>query len=114
MDRLDLAHDPVISWAGTSPEVQAYWLGSEDPDQDVVRGRQVSDALTLIAHVRLGNGIAFMPRTYLEHSPPPSDVSMLQVEGLAPAQVYPTCSESENSPLLARFIRHALSSLRKR
>lgn len=110
VDRAALSRDPVITWARNTPAERSYWLGEEAGGSAAVAGPQVNDGLKLMAHVRLGTAIAFLPRPHLDHSGTPPDVVALRVEGLAPAPVRLVWPEHETSPATARFVRYATTA----
>lgn len=107
VDRAELLPDPVVTWVGNSPPERAYWLGSTGVDRDIVAGPEVNDPLKLIAQVRLGAAIAFLPRYHVEHCVMPKDVVTLRVKGLSPAPVQLVWRERETSLAVARFVRQA-------
>jgi len=110
VDRAELLPDPVVTWAGNTPAERSYWLGATaDNERSVVAGPLVNDENKLLAHVRLGTAIAFVPRPHLEHSGLPSDVVALRVRGLTPARVRLVWAEHETSLSVARFAQYATS-----
>jgi LysR family transcriptional regulator, benzoate and cis,cis-muconate-responsive activator of ben and cat genes len=107
VDRAELLPDPVVTWAGNSPAERAYWLGTEGAHGTVVAGPQVNDGEKLIAHVRLGTAVAFLPRPYVDHRGLPPDVVALKVSGLQPAKVRLVWAEDETSLAVTQFVRSA-------
>jgi DNA-binding transcriptional LysR family regulator len=108
VDRSELLPDPVVTWTGNAPAERSYWLGTTAGEENaVVAGPHVNDAQKLLAHVRLGAAIAFLPRHHLDHGGKPADVVTLPVAALAPAQVWLVWAEHESSLRIARFVRYA-------
>jgi DNA-binding transcriptional LysR family regulator len=111
VNRAELLPDPVVTWTGNTPAERSYWLGTtEDQESAVVAGPQVNDAQKLLAYVRLGAAIAFLPRHHLDHGERPKDVVALQVEGMTPARVRLVWAEHETSMQVARFVRYATAA----
>lgn len=106
VDRAELLGDPVVTWSGNGPTERAYWLAGAG----AVAGPEVNDVLKLLAYVRLGAAIAFLPRHHVEHSVIPADVVALRVDGLAQARVRLVWREEETSLAVARFVRQAAES----
>jgi DNA-binding transcriptional LysR family regulator len=111
VDRVELLPDPVITWTGNTPAEREYWRGvAAGNEGGVVAGPQVNDGQKLLAHVRLGTAIAFLPRPHLEHGGMPPDVAALRVEGLAPAHLRVVWAEHQTSLEVARFVRFATAA----
>ena len=110
IDRNELLSDPVVTWTGNTPAERAYWLGAEGNDGPVIAGPQVNDGEKLIAHVRLGTAVAFLPRPYVDHRGLPADVVALTVRDLQPAKVRLVWAEQETSVAVARFVRDATTT----
>ncbi|BCJ52660.1 LysR family transcriptional regulator [Actinoplanes sp. NBRC 14428] len=107
VDRAELLPDPVVNWSGHSAAERAYWLGAKGVEGEVVAGPQVNDVLKLMAHLRLGTAIAFVPLVHVEHVGLPPDIAVLRVDGLAPCRLRLVWPEHETSPAVARFVRFA-------
>ncbi|MFD2422064.1 LysR family transcriptional regulator [Amycolatopsis pigmentata] len=101
VDRAELLPDPVIGWAGSSPAERAYWL-----DGAPLAGPEVEDLLQLLVQVRLGDGIAFVPRLMLDDIPLLPGVAVVRVNGLAPACLRLVWAEQRTSAAVDRFVKH--------
>ncbi|MDH6522618.1 DNA-binding transcriptional LysR family regulator [Streptomyces sp. SAI-135] len=109
VDRADLLPDAVISFSSSSDTERAYWL-----DGAPIAAPEVTDVLQLLIQVRLGNGIAFLPREMLRFGPLPSGIRVVQVNGVTPARLRLVWAEQQTSPGVARFVRHATATYTNR
>ncbi|WP_432831435.1 LysR family transcriptional regulator [Dactylosporangium sp. CA-092794] len=106
VDRTELLPYPVLTWAGDDAAARAYWLGGPD----AIPGPEVNDGEKMVAHVRLGHCIVFLPRPYMEHHGQPAGVAVLQVRDLSPGLLRLVWAEQETSLAVARFVGHAVRS----
>jgi DNA-binding transcriptional LysR family regulator len=83
----DLADEPVLLYADARPEWNAFWTFDPRPDGSHPRpGPYVHDMEEIVAYVRAGRGVAYLP-VPITAAIVPAGVAFVPVEGIPPGQV---------------------------
>jgi DNA-binding transcriptional LysR family regulator len=82
-----LAGEPVLRYADAQPEWNAFWTFDPRPDgSQPPPGPFVHDMEEIIAYVRAGRGVAYLPVPISAAIAPPG-VTFVRVDGIPPGQV---------------------------
>jgi len=82
-----LADEPVLRYADAHPEWNAFWTFDPRPDGGhPPPGPYVHDMEEIVAYVRAGRGVAFLPVPVTAAIAPPG-VTFVPVDGIPPGQV---------------------------
>jgi len=82
-----LAGEPVLRYADAHPEWNAFWTFDPRPDgSHPPPGPHVHDMEEIVAYVRAGRGVAFLPVPITVAIAPPG-VTFVRVDGIPPGQV---------------------------
>lgn len=82
-----LADEPVLLYADAQPEWNAFWTFDPRPDGRRPRpGPYIRDMEEIVAYVRAGRGVAFLPVPITAAIGPPG-VAFIPVDGIPPGQV---------------------------
>lgn len=83
----ELAGEPVLLYADAQPEWNAFWTFDPRPDgSHPPPGPYVHDMEEIVAYVRAGRGVAYLPLPATATITPPG-VSFVRVHGIPPGQV---------------------------
>ena len=86
-DIADLADEPVLLYADAQPEWNAFWTYDPRPDgRHPPAGPEVHDMEEIVAYVRAGRGVAFLPVPITVSITPPG-VAFVPVHGIPPGRV---------------------------
>jgi DNA-binding transcriptional LysR family regulator len=87
VDIADLAGEPVLRYADAQPEWNAFWTYDPRPDgHHPPAGPEVRDMEEIVAYVRAGRGVAFLPVPITVSITPPG-VVFVPVRGVPPGRV---------------------------
>jgi DNA-binding transcriptional LysR family regulator len=82
-----LAAEPVLRYADARPDWNDFWTFDPRPDgSHPPRGPHVHDMEEIVAYVRAGRGVAYLPIT-ITVAIAPSGVTFVRVEDIPPGQV---------------------------
>lgn len=83
----ELAREPVLRYADAQPEWNAFWAFDPRPDgSHPPPGPYVHDMEEIVAYVRAGRGVAYLPVPATVTIAPPG-VTFVRVHGIPPGQV---------------------------
>jgi len=83
----ELAREPVLRYADADPEWNAFWTFDPRPDgSHPPPGPYIHDMEEIVAYVRAGRGVAYLPVT-ITASIAPLGVAFVAVHGIPPGQV---------------------------
>jgi DNA-binding transcriptional LysR family regulator len=83
----DLADEPVLLYADAHPEWNAFWTCDPRPDGSHPRpGPYVQDMEEIVAYVRAGRGVAYLPLP-VTVAIAPAGVTFVRVDDIPPGQV---------------------------
>jgi DNA-binding transcriptional LysR family regulator len=103
-----LAKEPVLRYADARPDWNEFWTFDPRPDgSHPPRGPWVHDMAEIVAYVRAGRGVAYLPVTITVAIAPPG-VAFVDVEDIPPGQVA-LAWDTDRPP---RDIRDLLSAAR--
>jgi DNA-binding transcriptional LysR family regulator len=87
LDITALADEPVLRYADAMPEWNAFWTFDPRPDgRHPQPGPYVGDMEEIVAYVRAGRGVAYLPVPITAAIAPPG-VVFVPVDGIPPGQV---------------------------
>ncbi len=87
VDITALADEPVLLYADAQPEWNAFWTFGPRPDgRNPQPGPYVRDMEEIVAYVRAGRGVAYLPVPITAAIAPPG-VAFVPVDGIPPGQV---------------------------
>jgi DNA-binding transcriptional LysR family regulator len=87
VDIAALAGEPVLRYADAQPEWNAFWTFDPRPDAShPPPGPYVHDMEEIVAYVRAGRGVAYLPVPITVAIAPPG-VTFVRVDGIPPGQV---------------------------
>jgi DNA-binding transcriptional LysR family regulator len=107
----DLADEPVLIYADADPGWNAFW--TVDPRSDghhPQHGPDVHDMEEIVAYVRAGKGVAFLPKP-ITVSVVPRDVAFIPIEGVPNGEVVLAWSADSTPPHVPAFVQAAQEAL---
>ncbi|MFI9724914.1 LysR family transcriptional regulator [Streptomyces sp. NPDC052092] len=100
----DLADEPLLRYAGAAPAWSAVWNADPRPDGTRWRrGPDVHDMEEILAYVRAGSGVVFVPESVAAVFPRP-DIAYLPVTDAPPGEVALAWDGDRPSPLVETFV----------
>ncbi|MEU4562157.1 LysR family transcriptional regulator [Actinoplanes sp. NPDC023936] len=109
VDLADLADDPVTVPPVSTEAERAYWAAADLRPRRWRPGPDARDSLDILAVVRHGLAISFVPASMLT-GVALDGLRSLTVDGLSPSLVTIAWAEDATAPALAAFVRHACSA----
>jgi DNA-binding transcriptional LysR family regulator len=108
---VELAEEPVLTYAQASPEWQATWTVDPRPDgSHPLRGPAFRDMEEVLAYVKSGQGVLFLPAGITEAFPRP-EVAYVAVRDIPPSQIVIAWNDSRSSVLIDDFVGTAVATL---
>lgn len=102
-----LADEPVLRYADAQPEWNAFWTFDPRPDgRHPQPGPYVRDMEEIVAYVRAGRGVAYLPVPITAAIAPPG-VAFIPVDGIPPGQVVLAWDAKQPPRHIADLIRAA-------
>ncbi|GAA3600369.1 LysR family transcriptional regulator [Kineosporia mesophila] len=108
----DLWDDPITFWAGMSVPEAGHWAGADVDGHHWRRGPAVRSASDVVAAVRLGKAIAFVPSSTVTEmaSPGMKGIRIRRVEDLSPSRPEIAVVAHAASVTAQRFVQHVLGA----
>jgi DNA-binding transcriptional LysR family regulator len=107
----ELAGEPVLLYADASPEWNAFWTFDPRPDgSHPPPGPYVNDMEEIVAYVRAGRGVAYLP-VPITASIAPAGVTFVRVDDTPPGQVVLAWDADRAPPHIAELVSAARSDL---
>lgn len=108
----DIADEPALQYADALPAWNSFWCADPRPDgTQARRGPAVHDMEEIVAYVRAGRGIAFLPAAVCAMFPRPG-IAYVPVTDTPPGQVALAWPAAHRTPLvraLAAAAQHVLA-----
>jgi DNA-binding transcriptional LysR family regulator len=102
-----LAHEPVLRYADAHPEWNAFWTFDPRPDgSHPPPGPYVHDMEEIVAYVRAGRGVAYLPVPITVAIAPPG-VAFVRVDGIPPGQVVLAWDAGRPPPHISELLNAA-------
>lgn len=107
-----LADEPVLRYADAHPEWNAFWTFDPRPDgSHPPPGPYVHDMEEIVAYVRVGRGVAYLPVPVTADIAPPG-VTFVHVDGIPPGQVVLAWDADRPPPHISELLNAARATSR--
>jgi DNA-binding transcriptional LysR family regulator len=107
----ELAEEPVLTYAQASPQWQATWTLDPRPDgSHPILGPAVRDMEEVLAYVKSGRGVSFLPAGIIEGFRRP-DVAYVPVRDIPTSQIVIAWNDNRSSVLVDDFVETAVATL---
>lgn len=102
----ELGRDPVAVWPQMTPQEQEHWAGADHDGHAWLRGPEVTSASDVVAVVRLGQAIAFVPVSSLPPAAGLPGIEVRPVDGISPSELHLAWRADSTSMRVAAFVGH--------